>query len=327
MRRRNFLRLGIFSGAGLFLGCAGTNRDEQDSEGEFRMKPTEPLVISTWKHGLAANREAWRILDAGGSAMDAAVQGVMVTEADEAITSVGYGGYPNRDGVVELDAAVMDGNTLEGGAVAGLQRIKHPVAVARQVMDETPHVMLVGAGAHKFARSKGHADENLLTEKARNAWEKRWGSGAAPKIDEDNHDTIGMIVLDGNGTVAASCTTSGAAWKLPGRVGDSPIIGAGLYCDSSVGGATATGLGEEVVKVCGSYQVVEFMRQGMEPQAAIERTLHRIIRRNAPNRPPYVGFVAVRSDGLVGYAATDKGFQAAVSKKAEPELHDAPLIH
>lgn len=218
---------------------------------------------------------------------------------------------------------------MDAGSVAGLQMVKHPVAVARKVMEETPHVMLVGGGAKSFALAHGFPEENLLTEKARTAWEKRWGKGAAvtpPKIDADNHDTIGMVVLDSSGTVATACTTSGAAWKLPGRVGDSPIVGAGLYCDSAVGGATATGLGEEVLKVCGSYQVVEFMRQGMEPQEAAERTLRRVIERNAPALPPYVAFVALRVDGKVGYAATDSGFQAAVSKSAEPELLDGPHI-
>lgn len=293
-------------------------------------KQETPLVISTWRHGEAANREAWRVLDAGGTAMDAAVAGVMVTEADEKVTSVGYGGYPNRDGIVQVDAAVMNGDRLDAGSVAGVEKIKHPVAVARKVMEESPHVLLVGDGARRFAVDHGFPEENLLTDKARKAWEKRWGKDASsstePAINQHNHDTIGMVVLDAKGTVAAACTTSGAAWKLPGRVGDSPIVGAGLYCDSAVGGASATGLGEEVLKVCGSYQVVEYMRQGMEPQEAAERTLRRVIQRNAPERPPYVAFVALRVDGKVGYAATDSGFQAAVSASAEPQLLDAPHI-
>lgn len=330
MERRNFLKAGALAGAGAVLG--GANPVVFAAPQEPKLKPAKKnIVISTWRHGTAANHAAVRVLLQGNSALDAAVRGVMVSERDPEVTSVGYGGLPNREGVVELDAAVMEGDSLEAGAVAGVQRIKHVVALARDVMEKTPHLMLVGDGARRFAVARGYPEENLLTANAKAAWEKwkalkRKPSFPPKEKDKDNHDTIGMITMDTKGSMAASCTTSGAAWKLPGRVGDSPLIAHGLYCDSKYGGATATGLGEEVVKVAGSYQVVEFMRQGASPTEAVNRVIQRILDRDPRNHKRSVAFIALRADGEVGYGSTTPGFQAAIYRDGKHELKDSPAL-
>ncbi|MEE8143457.1 MAG: N(4)-(beta-N-acetylglucosaminyl)-L-asparaginase [Planctomycetota bacterium] len=323
MQRRDFLKKGAMAGLGVFVGPAMASAQEPRG----RRPSREPLVISTWKHGMAANNVAFRILQVSGPAVTAVEQGVRVSEADPKVTSVGYGGFPNRDGVVELDAAIMDGKTLEAGSVAALQNIKHPISVARKVMENTRHVMLVGSGALEFARAQGFKEELLLTPEAEKAW-KEWQASKERKVPGQvvGHDTIGMVAMDRGGSLAAACTTSGLSWKLSGRVGDSPLIGHGLYCDNKAGGAAATGIGEEVIKVCGSYQVVEFMRQGVAPDEAIRRVLKRIVERDAKNAKRSVAFVAIRSDGVLGYGSTIPGFQVAISKGGPPELKDAPSL-
>jgi isoaspartyl peptidase/L-asparaginase-like protein (Ntn-hydrolase superfamily) len=218
----------------------------------------------------------------------------------------------------------MDGRTLEAGSVAGIRDIKHPVAVARKVMENTPHVMLVGDGARNFALQHGFEPEDLLTDSARGRWEKYKAENEPPP--GDNHDTIGMVALRPDGRMAAACTTSGLAWKLPGRVGDSPLIGHGLYCDEQAGGAAATGVGEEVIRVCGSYQIVEFMRQGLDPNVAVRRVLQRILRRTGAEKTHDVAFVALRADGKVGFGSTLPGFQATVSRHGRHEVLDAPSL-
>jgi isoaspartyl peptidase/L-asparaginase-like protein (Ntn-hydrolase superfamily) len=283
-----------------------------------------PVVLSTWDFGLKPNREAYARLRKGESALDAVQYGVMQAEADPEVTSVGLGGYPNREGVVELDAALMDGGTLEIGGVAALRGIKHPVAAARKVMEETPHGLLVGDGARRFALEHGFEEEDLLTDKARAAWEK-YRAGEAPRSGDD-HDTIGMVALRPDGRMAAACTTSGLAWKLSGRVGDSPLIGHGLYCDEQAGGAAATGVGEDVMRVCGSYQVVEFMRQGLDPAVAARRVLQRILRRKGADPTHMVGFIALRADGDFGCASTIPGFQVTLSRQGRHEVLDAPSL-
>jgi len=274
--------------------------------------------------GLKPNTEAHERLTAGAGVLEAVQRGVMVAEADPEVNSVGYGGYPNIEGVVELDAAIMDGRSLDAGSVAGIRDIMHPVAVARKVMEETPHILLVGDGAKRFALAHGFEAQNLLTEQARNAWEEELGA-----IEEDSavgHDTIGMIALAEDGRMAAACTTSGLAWKLPGRVGDSPLIGHGVYCDERAGAAVATGVGEDVIRVCGSYQVVEFMRQGMEPETAARRVLQRILDRPGAQLDHQVGLIAVRADGRVGYASLNPGFQVTLSQDQRTEVLDAPAL-
>jgi len=319
MNRRAFLRTGALAGLGLAARQAAAGARPPDTP----TPTTIARLLSTHPAGLAANRVAAQVLREGGSALDAVQRGVMVAEADPENTSVGYGGLPNADGVVELDAAIMDGATLNAGAVAGLRDIKQPIAVARRVLERTPHLLLVGEGARRFALAQGFLAEDLLTPASRKAWEE-WKRSQTPPAD--THDTIGMIVRTSDGRMAAGCSTSGLAWKLPGRVGDSPLVGHGLYCDERAGGACATGIGEEVIKVCGSYQVVEFLRQGIDPQEAVRRVIERILRRNPAMRREFVGFVALRADGAVGYGSTTPGFKAAVCVGEEHDLRDAPVL-
>jgi isoaspartyl peptidase/L-asparaginase-like protein (Ntn-hydrolase superfamily) len=319
MDRRAFLRTSALAGLGLATRQAAAGAAPSNTAA-----PTAVArILSTHPAGLAANRIAAQVLREGGSALDAAQRGVMVAEDDPENSSVGFGGLPNADGVVELDAAIIDGSTLNAGAVAGLRDIRNPIAVARRVLERTPHVLLVGEGARRFALEQGFHAEDLLTPASRRAWEEWKRSQTQPA---GNHDTIGMIVRTPDGRMASACSTSGLAWKLPGRVGDSPLVGHGLYCDERAGGACATGIGEEVIKVCGSYQVVEFLRQGVNPQEAVRRVIERILRRNPAMRREFVGFVALRADGAVGYGSTTPGFKAAVCVGEEHELRDAPVM-
>ncbi len=303
-----------------------------------------PIVISTWDFGKAANEAAWEVLGKGGRALDAVERGVKVPEADPTNQSVGLGGRPDRDGFVTLDACIMDEN-YKCGAVAFLEHIVHPISVARLVMEKTPHVMLVGEGALQFALANGFKKENLLTEKSKAEW-KEWlkeskykpeanienkhhqnVQGSKPG-DAKNHDTIGMVALDTNGNMSGACTTSGMAYKIRGRVGDSPIIGAGLYVDNEVGAATSTGVGEEVIRIVGSHLVVELMRQGYKPEEACKKAVERIISRNPENaKIVQVGFLALSKNGTYGAYALQKGFSYAVKNGNESKIIDAPYFY
>jgi isoaspartyl peptidase/L-asparaginase-like protein (Ntn-hydrolase superfamily) len=259
-----------------------------------------PVVIATWPFGLPASEVAWKALGGGAGPLDAVVAGVSHCEDDSSVDSVGYGGLPDASGEVTLDASVVD-ESGRCGAVACLRRVRHAAQVARAVMDRTPHVLLVGEAATAFAVSQGFQESNLLSPeaaKAYEAWRKANPQSARARVPggDKSHDTIGMLALDPKGRMAGACSTSGRAYKLPGRVGDSPIIGAGLYVDAEVGGAAATGVGEEVIKVCGSYAVVEHMRSGASPREAIERVLRRIEKRRG-DRDTDVSFIALRKDG------------------------------
>ncbi len=282
-----------------------------------------PIVISTWNHGIPANAEAWRVLEKGGRSLDAVEAGVRIPEADPNVTTVGYGGFPDRDGRVTLDACIMD-EFSNCGSVACLEHIKHPISVARLVMEKTPHVMLVGDGAYQFALENGFKKENLLTPEAEKAW-KEWlkKSEYRPVINIENHDTIGMVALDSHGNLSGACTTSGMAFKMHGRVGDSPIIGAGLYVDNEVGAATSTGVGEEVIRICGSHLVVELMRKGASPSEACREAVERIVRKQ-PERSKslQVGFLALNKRGEFGSFCLQKGFNFAVKSA----LHDNSLF-
>ena len=321
--RRSFLRLGAL-GAAALSGLAAITPSRRAAA---QAPPARPVVVSTWNHGLAANDAAWAVLSAGGYALDAAEQGVRVTEADPDVSSVGLGGWPDRSGRVTLDACLMT-ETGDCGAVAALEHVVHPITVARYVMERTPHVMLVGEGALAFAVAQGVPTQNLLTPEAERAW-RRWlaenPADTRAEINVENHDTIGLLALDAAGRLCGVCTTSGAAWKLPGRVGDSPIIGAGLYVDGEVGGAVATGWGEAVIRACGCHLVVELMRQGHDPEAACRLAVERVIAKNPDHREIQVGFLALDVRGRWGSYAIQPGFNAAVYDRAGGNrLVDAP---
>ncbi len=310
----------------------------------------KPIVVSTWDAGLNANIAAWKILSTGGAALDAVEQGVMVTE-NEINCCVGLGANPDRDGHVTLDASIMD-HQFNCGSVAFLERIKHPISVARKVMEKTPHVMLVGAGAQQFALSEGFSlEKDELSNDAKNAYDN-WlkkstykpiynveRQSEIPKNDaafnaphklsngEWNHDTIGMIALDANGNLSGSCTTSGAGFKMRGRLGDSPIIGAGLYVDNEVGAVVATGQGEDVIRVAGSSAVVEFMRQGKSPKEACRLVIERIRRiKKEKAKDIQVCFIAINNKGEFGAFALHNGFNYAVHTEKGNELFESDFL-
>ena len=272
-----------------------------------------PVVLSTWDFGLKANEEAWKVLSNGGRALDAVEQGVKLVEADPNERSVGYGGRPDRDGRVTLDACIMDEN-LHIGSVACLEHIMHPISVARAVMEKTPHVMLVGDGALQFAEAQGFKRTKLLTPESEAEW-KEWlkKSEYKPKVNIENHDTIGMIALDKEGRLSGACTTSGMAFKMHGRVGDSPIIGAGLYVDGEIGAATATGHGEEIIRIAGCHLVVELMRQGRTPEEACREAVERVYKRQKHRLDEIqVGFIALNREGKYGAYCLQPGFTFAI---------------
>jgi len=287
----------------------------QNNENPRPSKPGTAVMTSTWNHGMLANDAGFAALDAGGNALDMIEAGARLVEADADGLSVGIGGLPDRDGHVTLDACIMD-DKGDAGSVCFVQNVVHPISLARKVMEDTPHVMLAGAGAEQFARELGMPPTPLLTEKARIAWERwRETSDYKPVINIENHDTIGLLALDHDGRLAGGCTTSGLAYKMHGRVGDSPIIGAGLYVDGSVGGATATGLGEAVMRTVGSFLVVELMRQGASPQEACIEAVQRIIR-SMPIDDLQVGYLALGRDGQVGGHAIHGGFNYALHERS-----------
>ncbi|MBP7699014.1 MAG: N(4)-(beta-N-acetylglucosaminyl)-L-asparaginase [Saprospiraceae bacterium] len=293
-------------------------------------KINKPIVISTWKFGVQSNKVAWEILNNGGRALDAVEAGVKLCEADPNERSVGLGGRPDRDGRVTLDACIMDENA-NIGSVACLEHIVHPISVARAVMEKTPHVMLVGEGALAFAKSQGFIEQKLLTPESEKEW-REWLKTAnyQPKVNIENHDTIGMVALDANGNLSGACTTSGMAFKMHGRVGDSPIIGAGLYVDNEVGAATATGHGEEVIRVAGTHLVVELMRQGRKPQAACEEAVRRIhkqlVYRSVNPKDKQIGFIAVNKKGEYGAYCLQTGFNFAVHDISGSQLIDSKYL-
>ena len=285
MKRRNFIKVGAAGLASPIL-LAG-NKD-------MKVNKNNPIVISTWSHGIPANEASIKVLEKNGSALDAVEAGVRVTEADAENQSVGLGGRPDSEGNVTLDACIMDSDG-NAGSVGFLQNIKHPISVARKVMEETDHVMLAGKGALKFALKNGFKRENLLTEESRKGW-LEWKKNKRIKESwgpNDDHDTITSLAQDNDGNLSGACTTSGLAYKLLGRVGDSPIIGAGMYVDNEVGAAGATGVGELVMKTCGSFLVVELMRQGYSAMDACNEAVNRIVKQEGGKTKLQVGYIAL----------------------------------
>ncbi|MEP7255513.1 MAG: N(4)-(beta-N-acetylglucosaminyl)-L-asparaginase [Ferruginibacter sp.] len=313
---------------------------------------TKPIVVSTWDSGMPVNAEAWKILSANGRALDAVEAGAIYIE-NEINCCVGLGGNPDRDGIVTLDSCIMDEHA-NCGAVAGIERIKHPVSVARKVMEKTPHVILVGAGAQQFAIENGFTLESgELSESAKKVYAdwlkkseykpvinienlpagqagKKQNGPFAPNFFEDgsvNHDTMGLVAMDATGNLSGAVTTSGMAFKLHGRVGDSPIIGAGLFVDNEIGAATSSGTGEEVIRICGTHLVVEFMRQGYSPELACKKAVERIVKRDkAKAKTLQVGFLALNKKGQYGAYAIQKGFVFSVKSDKENQIHPSKFL-
>jgi N4-(beta-N-acetylglucosaminyl)-L-asparaginase len=330
--RRKFLQSSLLGTAGLLL----SKKEPTTWTGSPVGPIDKPVVISTWNFGKEANAAAWKILEPGGRALDAVEAGVRVPEADPNNHSVGYAGYPDRDGHVTLDACIMD-EKGGCGSVMCLEYITHPISVARLVMEKTPHVVLVSEGALQFALANGFQKQNLLTAESEKAW-KEWlkTSKYEPVINienqsydkkspaaslpggPNNHDTIGMLALDSAGNLSGACTTSGMAFKMHGRVGDSPIIGAGLFVDNEVGAATSTGVGEEVIRIVGSHLVVELMRSGHSPEQACKEAVDRIIKRDPEKaRGLQVGFLALNKNGEYGAYALQSGFSYALRNREQ----------
>ncbi|WEK38163.1 MAG: N(4)-(beta-N-acetylglucosaminyl)-L-asparaginase [Candidatus Pseudobacter hemicellulosilyticus] len=337
--RRKFLQRTLVLPAGLLPGVTLFSNTKPRQSGN-----NGPVVVSTWSSGKVANAAAWPFLGKEGHALDAVENGVRVIEADPRYQTVGYGGLPDRDGRVTLDACIMD-EQYRCGSVMCLEHIKHPISVARLIMEKTPHIILVGEGALRFALANGFTKENLLTPEAEKAW-KEWlkTSNYAPVINiedqvynkhtdpmpggPDNHDTIGMLAIDAAGRMSGACTTSGLAYKMQGRVGDSPVIGSGLYVDGEAGAATASGVGEEVIRIVGAHLVVELIRQGHDPEAACKQAVERIIRRNPVKaKAIQVGFLALSRSGQHGAYALQKGFTYAVKTTAGESIIAAKSIY
>lgn len=314
IKRRNFIKgtvLGAISASTSIISKASGLVTRQE------LLPKKPIVIATWDNR-KATRAAMDVIIKGGSALDAVEAGAWVPEADPEDTSVGYGGLPDRDGIVTLDACIMD-EFGKAGSVTFLQHIKHPISVARKVLEDSPHVMLSGEGALQFALSQGFKKENLLTDEARKAWEE-WVKDNNYK--PFNHDTIGILAIDEKGKMSGACSTSGMAFKMHGRVGDSPVLGAGMYVDNEVGGACATGHGELVLETLGSFLVVELMRQGLTPEEACKKAIDRIISKYPELKKggSQVGYAALSIKGEVGGFSIDKGYSVAVSERDEDKL-------
>jgi len=326
--RRNFIKTSALAAAAVVTQMPKVMAEENKRIN----KPltVKPIVISTWKFGIEANEEAWKILANSGRALDAVETGVKVIEGNMKERSVGLGGRPDRDGHVTLDACIMD-EFANIGSVACLEHIKHPISVARAVMEKTPHVMLVGDGALQFALSQGFTKEKGVVEETQKEW-KEWlkTSNYKPQANIENHDTIGMIAMDANGNFSGACTTSGLGYKMHGRVGDSPIIGAGLFVDNEVGAATATGHGEEVIRIAGCHTVVELMRQGKSPQQACEEAVARIVKitrgRGKNLKDIQVGFIAINQNGQYGAYCVQTGFNYAVHTDAGNNLIDSDFF-
>lgn len=337
LNRRFFLQLSL---SGLSLAAYGQKNKKAES-----LVFKQPVVVSTWNSGIRANAAAWKVLKKDGRALDA-VEEASKSAEDEVTCCVGLGANPDRDGKVTLDASIMD-EFSNCGSVAFLQHIKHPISVARKLMETSQHVFLVGDGAEQFAVENGFERlPSKLSPTAEKAW-KEWlktskykpiinienkgnkslSSQTSPyrlENNEFNHDTMGTIALDSKGNLSGSCTTSGMAFKLHGRVGDSPVIGAGLFVDNEVGAATSSGVGEEVIRICGTHLIIELMRQGYSPENACREAVNRIIKRNpAKMKDIQVGFIALSKKGEVGAYSIQKEFTFSVTNKETNKVFES----
>ncbi len=330
--RRRFLQLPLAGIPLMLLGKAVGQKPDIASSGKFRT----PVVVSTWDAGITANNGAWPILQKGGRALDA-VEAAGRASEDEPSCCVGLAAWPDRDGHVTLDSCIMDGNG-DCGAVSFLERIKHPVSVARKVMETTPHILLSGEGAQKFAIANGFPlEDGKLSPDAEKEW-KKWlekskykpgvnienqRAAVAPYFFDNgspNHDTMATVAMDSKGKMSGMVTTSGLAFKMRGRVGDSPIIGAGLFVDNQVGAATSSGVGEEVIRICGTHTVIEQMRFGRTPEQACREAVNRIVKRDPSKaKEIQVGFLALSKKGEIGAFSIAKGFTYAVTNEQYPK--------
>lgn len=338
-RRRFITRTAGLSTAGALASSAGASAAFKAGVATRNKTDKRPLFVATWPFGVHSCKAAVEIAEQSGSMLDAIEQGIWVTESNVKNASVGIGGIPNAAGQVELDACIMSGPDHNAGSVAGIQDILHPISAARLVMEKTPHVMLVGEGAKKFAVQHGLSPTNLLTDHQKSRWEN-WkreqatqaqenqpDPSASPTIDQDHHDTIAMLGIDSQGNLFGGCSTSGWGYKIPGRVGDSPIIGSGLYVDNKIGAAGATGLGENVMRHCGSFLVVEMMRNGAGPTEACEMAVNRIVELDPKNLDSLdINFIALSKAGQYGAAGTSKGFRYAVADSDNSEVLDAKSL-
>jgi len=326
LRRRTFFKLGLVGAAmSLVKPSKAADMLQENSESAKLVKSPKRTVISTWSHGVAANQSAWEVLSKKGRALDAVEKGVMTTESDMTNRSVGGGGRPDRTGHVTLDACIMDEKS-RCGSVAYLEGIKHPISVARGVMEKTQHVMLVGDGAREFALDYEYEKIKTPLKEVKKDW-KEWKKEnkdvfKKPEINHENHDTIGLLALDEHGNLSGACTTSGWAYKMPGRVGDSPIIGAGLFVDNEVGAACATGMGEAIIRIAGSHTVVELMRQGKSPEEACKLAVERIISKHDDMTNLQCGFIALDRYGNYGGYSVYDGFNFALKTDMEDKLVD-----
>ncbi len=320
-QRRKFIKQSLLGSALLIPGLSTLKAEASPIK---KNAGTKPIILSTWNHGVPANADAWAKLKETGSILDAVEAGVRNTELDLENLSVGLQGLPDREGITTLDASIMLGDG-SCGSVAFVRQVKHPISLARAVMEKTPHVMLAGEGARQFAIAQGFPmEEEKLSPKAQEEYDKwKVTSQYKPIINVENHDTIGMIGLDASGKLAGSCTTSGLAYKMHGRIGDSPIIGAGLFVDNEVGAATATGLGESIIRICGSFLIVELMRQGRSPQAACEEAVRRLVAKNRNIKDIQAGFLAINKEGEVGAFAVHPGFNYAQATESGNVLIDS----
>ena len=312
--RRDFLKHTTAAAATFSAGCSSP-------QSSAHLVKRGPLIVSTWGFGKPANELAFKVLQGGGSALDAVEQGVCLVETS-GNASVGLSGKPNAAGVVQLDACIMNGPGHQAGSVAGVEGVVHPISAARLVMEKTPHVMLVGAGAHWFAEQNGLEVRDGQADKANyREWLARQKRPTPGKGDKpENHDTIALIILDADGNIAGGCSTSGWSGKVPGRVGDSPIIGGGVYVDNEVGAAGATGLGENVMRYCASYQVVENMRHGMSPTEACAETIRRIAKTDPQGMDLAINFIAIDKHGEFGAAGTQANFPYSVTTPTFSEV-------